>query len=554
MSNYRILLDNPAERPALGFAQYADAFADIIRESDPRFAIGIFGDWGSGKTTLMHAIERRLAGDDTVVTVWFNAWRYEREAHLIVPLLDTLREALVAWSEMGARDEDLRDRAVKAAVTAARAARAILAGLSVTARIPGVAGGPELGFDVSRAVADWWQTQAEAAQQPQSFYHASFRALQESFAQFVERGRQRIVVFIDDLDRCLPSNALDVLESMKLFFDLQGFIFIVGLDRYAIERAVEAKHHLTEGAAQDERTDPSIKGSEYVKKIFQVPFTLPPISRLQLDDFLQSVYEAGLSDEQRDDLRDRIRPHLDHLITEAGVNPREVKRYINAYTVQRRTRPNLNFDVVLCLQTLAFRADWEDAYDVLLAEREVFTQAIRRQVDGEPGAVANLWPHLGNVPDSFFRYLASPIGRQLLTEQSLDQYIHSSEVTQSTQTGVAKAYQVLGDLRGRLRRFDESAAAERRRRIQSEFAKELHRLRNALAHLSGGSAAAGLLGDVDELARLSEPPGGGAGAMSAPGEEQTELEAWRRSADELLTRIQARLREMRRLTTVGATS
>jgi hypothetical protein len=406
---------------------------------------------------------------------------------------------------------------------------------------------------VSRAVAEC-QAPEEAVQEPQSFYHASFRALQESFARFVERGRQRIVVFVDDLDRCLPASALDVLESMKLFFDLQGFIFVVGLDRAAVERAVEAKYHRSHGAPASDEADSAVKGSEYVKKIFQVPFTLPPISPLQLNDFLQSVYEAGLSDKQREDLRDCVRPHLDYLISEAGVNPREVKRYINAYTLQRKTRPKLNADVILCLQTLAFRADWEDAYDVLLAEREVFTDAVRRQLDGEQAAVVNLWPDLGNIPNSFFRYLATPMGRQLLSEPSLDQGIHSGEATRSTQAGLAKAYQVLGDLRGRLRSFDGVAAAERRRRIQGEFAKEIFRLRNAIAHLSGSSATAELLGDVDELSRRSQLPGGGPSSPSDPGDEQAELEAWRRLAEELLARIQGRLREMRRTMTVGASS
>jgi predicted KAP-like P-loop ATPase len=64
-------------------------------ESSPQFAIGIFGGWGSGKTTLMRAIEDKL-DSSRAVSVQFSAWRYEKEEHLIVPLLDTIREALVA--------------------------------------------------------------------------------------------------------------------------------------------------------------------------------------------------------------------------------------------------------------------------------------------------------------------------------------------------------------------------------------------------------------------------------------------------------------------------
>jgi predicted KAP-like P-loop ATPase len=98
MNNYQILLDVPSRQPALDFDLYAVALKEIIEASNARFAIGILGGWGSGKTTLMQAIESQLNSDE-IVTVRFSAWRYEKEEHLIVPLLDTLREALVEWAE-----------------------------------------------------------------------------------------------------------------------------------------------------------------------------------------------------------------------------------------------------------------------------------------------------------------------------------------------------------------------------------------------------------------------------------------------------------------------
>ena len=76
-TEFKILLDTPAEDPGLGFAGYASALAEIVAHSKAEFAVGIFGSWGSGKTTLMRAIEKRLVKDSSVVTVWFTAWRYE---------------------------------------------------------------------------------------------------------------------------------------------------------------------------------------------------------------------------------------------------------------------------------------------------------------------------------------------------------------------------------------------------------------------------------------------------------------------------------------------
>jgi hypothetical protein len=78
----------------------------------------------------MRAIERRLARDASVVTVWFTAWRYEKESHLIVPLLDVLRETL---HERAEDDGAAQGPARRAAAAVARAGRAFLAGLAVSA-------------------------------------------------------------------------------------------------------------------------------------------------------------------------------------------------------------------------------------------------------------------------------------------------------------------------------------------------------------------------------------------------------------------------------------
>ena len=533
MSEYKILLDDPARQPKLGFDQYAQAFAGIIRESEPRFAIGVFGNWGSGKTTLMRAIERELAADPEVITLWFNAWRYEREEHLIVPMLDTLREALLGWSRDQHRPEQ-RAGARRAAATAARAARAILVGLSLRAGLPGAA---ELALDAGKIAAAWNEGPDDDAEEPQSFYHASFTALQQSLAQFAGPDRQRIVIFVDDLDRCLPASALQVLESMKLFFDLSGFVFVVGLDRHVVELAIETKYGTGHGAGGP--AEAPIKGVDYIKKIFQVPFTLPPISRLQLDEFLDSIGPPQVSPAQDDDLRERVRPHLAHLVTDAGVNPREVKRYLNAYTLQRRTRPTLDADVVLCLQTLEFRADWKDAYDTLLSEREVFTDAVRRRLDGDAAAVENLWPELAAVPDAIFEYLGTPAGRRLLMVPSLDPYLHSVEATRSTQPGLMESYRALGNLRGLLRSFDAAGTAEQRWQLRSNLLKEAALLLGTVTEMSGGSASA-LLADVEELVRRSELP-----RITSDRTSDTELESWRRAAGELLARVHARLRRLR---------
>jgi hypothetical protein len=337
-SDFTVLLDDPATDPALGWRDYAGAFAGIVEHSQPQFAMGIFGDWGSGKTTLMKAIWDELETRPDIVQVWFNAWRYEREQHLIVPMLDTLREALVDWAERQAAAEQA-SRVRDAAEKIGRAARALLAGLTVRGKLPLGIIEIEGAWDPETVMAAFQDRQAR--EDPSSFYHASFKAMKTAVRDFQGGGVRRVIVYVDDLDRCLPLSALEVLESMKLFFDLDGFIFVVGLDQQVIERSVELKYRsageapsTTNGASEATGSTP-VDGAAYIKKIFQVSLGLPRITTDQIHEFFDKLVDnADLSPAQTVNFNAHVRRHLPYLAGDAPVNPREVKRLLNAYTLQ----------------------------------------------------------------------------------------------------------------------------------------------------------------------------------------------------------------------------
>ena len=177
----RLLLDVPSEKPVLGVAPVARALRDIVVQSEPRFAVGIFGGWGSGKTTLMQAIETRLE-DRNIVCVRFVAWRYEKEEHLIVPLLDAIREALVDWAARNDHDRAARETAA----TVGKVVRSILAGVSLQAGLPGAM---KASFEANKSLQEYgrMRTEEQARRVPRSFYHASFMALKSAFEDFVRR-------------------------------------------------------------------------------------------------------------------------------------------------------------------------------------------------------------------------------------------------------------------------------------------------------------------------------------------------------------------------------
>jgi hypothetical protein len=499
-TEWKLLLDVPSRQPAVGFSYTARALAQIIMESDPQFAVGIFGGWGSGKTTLMRAIDDEL--DSTrVVSVEFTAWRYEKEEHLIVPLLDTIREALVTWSDEHRIEAETAKRT---AATIGKVTRSILAGVSIRVGLPHAL---EMSFDANRALeaSREFRKKELEARVPRSFYHASFRALSDAFAEFVGgQADRRIVVFVDDLDRCLPENALQVLESMKLFFDLPGFVFVVGLDQDIVELVIDSKYgHGARPIEGAERTRKGrISGIEYVKKIFQLPYRLEPVAVEQLKDFLTTAYsEAALPEAQLNDLRERrVADHLRYVVGDAGVNPREIKRYINAYTLQRKISGQLDPDVVLTLQTIRFRDDWSHVQDAVLAYGPLFIEALGEHIRGALGlqdvrarldprgrpVLQDLDPEL-TLPDGFLEYVAprrpgSAILRRaedgsLVHAADIDKYVYRGEAVRTAQDpALLQVIRMSGEARRLLTGAAKPGPVDSRKMLIKEATRALERV------------------------------------------------------------------------------
>lgn len=129
-----------------------------------------------------------------------------------------------------------------------------------------------------------------------------------------------------------PALLLEVLEVMKLFFDMEGFIFVVGLDQSGGERSIDLKYRYESTAANESAYQ--IRGADYFKKI--LPSAVVDCSRCNRATGRISErdpFESQLPPVQIHEFQSEVGPHLRYLVAESGVNPREIERSLNASSV-----------------------------------------------------------------------------------------------------------------------------------------------------------------------------------------------------------------------------
>jgi hypothetical protein len=329
----KIVADTPSLDPGLGFSAYAQSLAAAIRGGMPaQFTIGIYGAWGSGKSSLLNAIAAELRDDPTVLTVTFDAWRYERADHIVVPLLHAVHEAIPR----------LRDHKLTEAVT--RAMVSVAKGLSFKL-------GP-VNYDPRVTLEHFKDASAKELDDAYSRPYRDMRAVGEAL------GDRRIAVLIDDLDRCSPTNVVAVLEAINLVMDVPGFVFVLALDYEVLVNAVTTRY-------------PHTSGHVFIEKMVQVPFRVPRLS-LQPTGFLSELIPNWKEHEEQLP-KGFSATAFDVCTNGLQSNPRQIKRFINTMYVlsniadatSNRIEPELLAGVV-GLQ-LRWPAEYQDLVEAVFA-------------------------------------------------------------------------------------------------------------------------------------------------------------------------------------------
>ena len=336
------VIDQPAKagEDSLNMNAYADALTEFIKNAQSPLTIALQGEWGSGKTSLMNALEASLVDKEGApyLGVWINTWQYALMSNAEEAIRNILHGIIGQVAEDAKTTEEERK--------------------SLFRKIARIGGGvfsdifkKYSGVDAERIVKEL--SAGETAPDK-----SSVEDLKDELARLVKnaidnnKGKRGFLFFIDDLDRIDPPVAVQILELLKNIFDLENCIFVLAIDYGVVVKGLKPKF----GAMTPENER---EFRSFFDKIIQLPFSMP-VGRYKIDDFLtESLVSIGFLNDAESKNEDMKRVLTSYALESVGTNPRSLKRLINYLSLIRL--------LIEQTETKEDDADFKDWKDVLFA-------------------------------------------------------------------------------------------------------------------------------------------------------------------------------------------
>lgn len=284
----RMWKDSEADLDFLNFNYLAEQVVEISKDDNLSPAtIGVYGDWGSGKSSLMKMVKKSLDTDKNTLTVEFNGWLFEGYEDAKTALCGTILDEMHKHEKRFAKAK----KKIKALLDKVDGGKLLSKGvkygldflltggigsiteLTLTGLVSAVkqkAG--DVSEDEIKKVVD--------ALKVDDTKRAEIKNFRKTFKEVFEECKgERLVVFIDELDRCTPDTVLDIFEAIRLFLYVPGTTFIIGADERLVSYAVKTKYKDIPGHDID-------ISKEYLEKLVQYPVKIPQLNESEVRQYI----------------------------------------------------------------------------------------------------------------------------------------------------------------------------------------------------------------------------------------------------------------------------
>ncbi|HEV2580731.1 MAG TPA: P-loop NTPase fold protein, partial [Ktedonobacteraceae bacterium] len=426
-----------ADSDRLDFKRIVSFLADFISDDDKRrtiTTIGIYGEWGSGKTSFLKMLDERLRNEKQIYPIWFYAWRYDKQDDLWAALLQSilnqagklkgqnlLRKWWIKfriWFRYKSLGEGTWEVTRKFMLGGLRIF-VILIILFVLFYITFGVGGPSIATflqmipflktvpsnvlilivnaflvflgaataDVGKIrdllvggiQVDFTKFERKSNFRDRISLLDEFSRELQDLIDLLRPPKKPLVVIIDDLDRCLPESALRVLESIKVFLENSNCIFLLGLDKQVLERAVAERYK--ESSSTDHNQPDTRSGMdahqrkyhlEYFDKIIPLAIAVPQMLQTQnaIKDFITKL-NSGIDKE--------VEEYADIFGFSLSTNPRKIKRTLSSFRfvrdlvnarieAQEASNAEKNIRFSLLAKLITIQSQFPDLYESAIRE------------------------------------------------------------------------------------------------------------------------------------------------------------------------------------------
>jgi len=258
----------------LGRKNFACSLSDTILnyESKDSIVVALYGDWGSGKSSIVNMIVEHTLNSSEKFTnnkpiiINFNPWNYSDQNQLLAQFFEEMSNVLE------------REDYAKNAIEVGKKLKAYANFFKPLALIPTIAPIASLIEEVLKRVG-------EASSSWGELKSNNLNSIKSEISELLSKETRKIIVVIDDIDRLNDVEIRQIFQLVKSLGDFPNTIYLLAFDKKVVEKALEK---VQEG-----------KGSDYLEKVVQIPFEIPHISKsdvekilfVQLDDLIKDVPE-----------------------------------------------------------------------------------------------------------------------------------------------------------------------------------------------------------------------------------------------------------------------
>lgn len=359
----RMWKDSEADIDFLNFNYLAEQVVEISKDEKLSPAtVGVYGDWGSGKSTLMKMVKKSLDADKNTLTVEFNGWLFEGYEDAKTALCGTILDEMRTHETLFAKGKEKIKALLKKIDGGKLLSKGVKYGLDFLLT-SGIGTVTELTLTgiisaVKQKAGDVSEDEIKKvidAFKKEETKRTEIKNFRKTFKEVFEDCKdERLVVFIDELDRCTPDTVLDIFEAIRLFLYVPGTTFIIGADERLVSYAVKTKYKDIPGHDID-------ISKEYLEKLVQYPVKIPQLNEQEVKQYItclllqnedidikkvaESITKLGINDELTSDtvkaatgkeVTEGIKEAFDlsnqiysALATLMKGNPRHCKRFFN---------------------------------------------------------------------------------------------------------------------------------------------------------------------------------------------------------------------------------